>query len=91
MVPSDEAMGSMDWMSRGPATVRILSFLRHRGQGHLGRNHFEGNAAPCGDIRLAWPRRCIGWPVMNRSAAGNGLDLLPEPSWQREGWRDRRA
>jgi hypothetical protein len=30
-------------------------------------------------------------PGMNRSAAGNGLDLLPEPSWQREGWRDRRA
>jgi hypothetical protein len=24
---------------------------------------------------------------MNRSAAGNGLDLLPEPSWQREDWR----
>ena len=88
---SDDAMGSMDWMSRGPASVGILSFLPITVTGIWGRNHFEGNAAPCGDLRLAWPRRCIGRPVMNRSAAGNGLDLLPELSWQREGWRDRRA
>ena len=32
MVPSDDAIGSMDWMSRGPASVRILSFRPHRGQ-----------------------------------------------------------
>lgn len=35
-MPSDDAMSSMDWMSRGPASVRILSFLPHRGQRSCG-------------------------------------------------------
>lgn len=54
MVPSDDAMGSMDWMSRGPASVRILSFFPIAANGPaLEQISAAKGVCPCCTVRAA--------------------------------------